>query len=72
MSMWPVGVFPNDSMAARNFVRMYRDELVAAGALTRVGRRLVVLGAKYDAWLRSRIDQVDDYESPFSRKKKVA
>jgi hypothetical protein len=65
VSKWPVGVFPNDPGDARNLVRFFRTELLAARALTRVGRRLVVMGDRYDAWLRSRIGQVEAFETPF-------
>jgi hypothetical protein len=41
--------------------RAYRDELLAAGALTRVGRELVVLGARYARWLESRACEVPGY-----------
>jgi hypothetical protein len=32
-------------------VRTHRDELILAGALTRVGRVLVVMAAGYSRWL---------------------
>jgi hypothetical protein len=44
---WPENVFRGDPDAALYLVRENRDELVLAGALTRVGRQLVVLGLGY-------------------------
>jgi hypothetical protein len=38
--------------------------LIAAGALTRIGRRLVVLGLPFDAWLRANQVNVESYEPP--------
>jgi hypothetical protein len=48
---WPGNVYPCRASKARYIVRIHRNELVAAGALTRIGRDLVVLGAGYSAWL---------------------
>jgi hypothetical protein len=36
-------------------------ELVAAGAIVRVGRELVTIGSKYIRWLQTKANQVQDY-----------
>jgi hypothetical protein len=70
-SKWPANVFPNDPGDARNLIRFFRNELVAAKALTRIGRRLVIMGDKYDAWLRSQAAEVESFvPHGIARKKK--
>jgi hypothetical protein len=64
VAKWPANVFPNNHAEARNLIRFFRHELVSAKALTRVGRRLVVMGGAYDAWLRSRAGQVEAFSPP--------
>lgn len=49
---WPAYVWPHSGSRARYVIRMCKRELVAAGALCRVGRQLVLLGAGYTRWLR--------------------
>lgn len=72
VSKWPANVFPNEPADARNLIRFFRDELIAAKALTRVGRRLVVMGDRYDLWLRSRAGQVEAFRTPFAQGKSAA
>jgi hypothetical protein len=44
---WPPYVVPGNASRARHLVSMYQSELVACGALIRIGRRKTVLGAGY-------------------------
>jgi hypothetical protein len=44
-------------------VRSNRRELMADGALSRVGRRLVILGRGYSRWLARQADRVTRFES---------
>jgi hypothetical protein len=44
-------------------VRVHRQELVAAGALSRVGRELVVLGARYVRWLERKAVDVGHFDN---------
>ena len=44
-------VFPGSLPKAQQLVRYHRDTLVAAGALVRIGLKIVVLGGPYHAWL---------------------
>lgn len=60
---WPPQVWPHKAPQARWVLRSYRNELLYHRALTRIGKRLVVLG---DGWLRfltSQAKHVQGYES---------
>jgi hypothetical protein len=59
---WPNFVYPHSSDKARYLVRCNRTALVNAGALTRIGRDLVVLGAPYSKWLESQSARVDGFQ----------
>jgi hypothetical protein len=50
---WPVHVSPHSPDRARYLIRTSKCELIAAGALCRVGRQLVLLGAGYTRWLQT-------------------
>ena len=58
---WPAHVYPHAPGKGRYIVRCNRDALVAAGALTRIGRDLVVLGAPFSKWLESQSGRVDGF-----------
>jgi hypothetical protein len=60
---WPEGVWPHDPGRGKWVCRAYRKELIAAGALTRIGYKIVIMGAGYSRWLESRALQVDEYKS---------
>jgi hypothetical protein len=64
ISSWPPEVFPNDPLRARRIVRLNRDELLRAGAVSRVGRELVIFGDNYLRWLASRANKVTDPTLP--------
>ena len=59
---WPADVYPHRPNRARYLVRLRRDELMAAGAIVRVGRELVVIGARYSRWLERQASRVPDFE----------
>ena len=58
---WPPTVFPNSVTRARYVIRVHRDELLICGALSRVGRSLIVLGDGYERWLQRKAARVPDY-----------
>jgi hypothetical protein len=60
-------IWPHTSKRADYICRAYRDELIAAGALVRVGRELVVRLEAYDRWLAKRARMVADYDVPANR-----
>jgi hypothetical protein len=64
---WPPHVAPGSVSKARRMVREYRTELTAAGALARVGRELVIIGARFEKWLQKRGAEVPGYECPANR-----
>jgi hypothetical protein len=59
---WPEGVAPGNQTRARYLFRTRRRELIACGAVTRIGRQIVFLGAGYARFLESQIGAVDGYE----------
>ena len=68
MEHWPVDVYPHSGGRAKYLVRTYRDELLHAGVMSRVGRELVFLGVRYTRWLEGRAVYVPDYVPPPNRK----
>jgi hypothetical protein len=58
---WPDGVYPGSASRGRYIIRMHKQSLLAAGALARVGRDLVVLGPSYQRWLELRRADVPGY-----------
>jgi hypothetical protein len=59
---WPGHVFPHSPGKGRYLIRCNRTALVAAGALVRVGRDLVILGAPFSKWLQSQVGRVDGFQ----------
>ena len=60
---WPQTVYPHSESRARWLLRAHRKELLAAGALARVGRELVVFGDRYTRWLQAQSANVPGYVS---------
>ena len=60
------GVYPGGTAKGRYLVRHNRQSLVAAGVLSRDGRRLVILGGPYYAWLVGHADRVQDSHLPIN------
>jgi hypothetical protein len=58
---WPRDVYPYDGIKARHLLRINQAKLLAAGALTRIGREIVVLGAGYAKWMASNAPRVTEY-----------
>jgi hypothetical protein len=52
MEHWPPHVWPHDTNRARYIVRTCKTELIDAGALSRIGREFVLIGASYTRWLQ--------------------
>jgi hypothetical protein len=65
---WPPETWPNTVERARYVIRAYRASLLTAGALARVGRELIIFGAKYQRWLESHAANVPGYEVAPNRK----
>jgi hypothetical protein len=64
---WPKDVYPNDGKRGRHVCRANKTALIAEGALSRVGRELVVLGAGYNRWLGKQAGKVLDFDVPANR-----
>jgi hypothetical protein len=69
---WPAHVHPGTPTRARYLVRAHRDELVAAGAIARVGREIVILGERYSKWLERSTSNVPGYEIAANRDRSQA
>lgn len=67
LDSWPPGVWPHEKKRARYLLRTHRNELVIAGALSRVGREVIVLGTRYTEWLQKRAGYVSTYEIAANR-----
>ena len=72
ISKWPADIYPNDSKKARHLVRSHKNELLREGALVRVGRELVAIGAPYSKWLQKKASRVPGYECPANRARDAA
>lgn len=68
---WPSTIWPNDPIRAKWVVRSNRRDLIAEGALSRVGKKIVILGKGYSRWLARRADRVGQFDSnlPHLRRK---
>jgi hypothetical protein len=64
---WPRDVYPYDGGKARHLLRVHQAKLNAAGALTRIGHEIVVLGAGYAKWMASNAARVTDYDVAANR-----
>jgi hypothetical protein len=60
------GVFPGNLSRARQLVRYHRDSLIASGALVRIGRKIVLLGAAYHARLAAQASRVENFQMPLN------
>jgi hypothetical protein len=65
---WPPHVVPGNASKARYLIRAYETELIACGALTRIGRRKTILGAGYAVFLAKGMRRVQGLEIPPNRK----
>ena len=72
ITSWPPEVYPGGESRGRYIVRMHKADLIAAGALARVGRDLVIMGAAYERWLQRRRADVPDYEIAPNRERPAA
>jgi hypothetical protein len=61
-STWPPGVAPGDEARAKYLFRVFKRELIAAGAVSRVGRQIIFLGHGYARFLATQISRVDNFE----------
>jgi hypothetical protein len=64
---WPLDVYPYDGGRGRHVVREHQDELVKRGALSRIGKSIIVFGAPYVRWLQANADRVVDFDVPANR-----
>jgi hypothetical protein len=60
---WPKGVWPHDAKRAQWVVKSHRQELVAAGALSRVGKTIIILGRPWVRWVERGVVNVSQFRS---------
>lgn len=72
LGTWPEEIWPHSTHKARYVVRTHRNELTAAGALTRVGRELVILGEQWHAWLEAQRGNLDGWEPIAANRARMA
>jgi hypothetical protein len=65
---WPPYVVPGNPSRGRHLVLMHQDELIACGALARIGRRKVLLGAGFAVFLAKSVGRVAGFEIAPNRK----
>lgn len=62
LSNWPAQVWPNDPKRAAWIIRSNKTELIAEGALARVGKTRIVIGHPYSRWLERRTTRFAEYQ----------
>jgi hypothetical protein len=67
LKTWPPDIYPNSPSKARYVLRAHKNELISEGALTRIGRELVVIGDPYVRWMQKRVAAVPGYECPANK-----
>ena len=63
LNTWPSEVWPHDTKRAKWLARAYRKELVAAEAMSRIGKTIVFSRAKYIRWAERRANHVTEFHS---------
>lgn len=69
---WPAGLFPYNGASARHLIYVNQPQLLAAGALVRIGHKIVILAAGYLKWLASNASRVPEYDLACNRPEHVA
>jgi hypothetical protein len=69
---WPQGVAPGSTKKARYILRRYKKELIANGAVARIGRDVTFLGQGYAAFLATLIPKFESFECNARRKSTAA
>lgn len=72
LDSWPSTVWPHSGERARYVVRTLKLELIDAGALTRVGKMLVFMGAGYTRFLQQRGAKVAKFDVAANRERPAA
>ena len=69
---WPEDVYPHTPERARYLFRHHKAELIAAGAVCRIGTKILFLGAGYSLWMASATAKMRGFEATVHRERKVA
>jgi hypothetical protein len=68
---WPAHVAPGGPVAGRAFIRRNMEQLLECGALSRVGKELVVLGAGYALFLSKNMTNVRGWMCPANKRRQL-
>jgi hypothetical protein len=68
---WPAHVYPHDKARARYLIRAHKCELIAAGALARIGREFVIIGMPYTRWLQKQTTRAAVYDIAPNRASRI-
>jgi hypothetical protein len=71
-SNWPIDIYPYDGNRGRHVVTENQAALLKAGALSRIGRSIIIFGGPYVRWLQSNADRVVDFDVPANRPENAA
>jgi hypothetical protein len=73
VASWPSTVWPGDAKRGAWVIRSNKSELVAAGAIARVGKTRVIIGGPFVRWLERRVTRFADYQgnNPAIRQSRV-
>jgi len=69
---WPTGVWPNCTKRARWILRTHRPELIECGAVSRIGKTLIILAPGYSRFLRRHVGDVPDFQSNLPNARRAA
>lgn len=72
IKQWPESVYPASAKRGRYLIREHKADLLASGVLVRVGRELVIMGARYSRWLERQASRVPDFECAANRVEQAA
>lgn len=61
---WPSDVYPGSSSRGKYIFRQHKQELINAGAVSRIGREIVFLGDRYSRFLEKQTSRVPGFVCP--------
>ena len=64
---WPADVWPGNGARAQRLVRQHSDSLLKEGAISRIGREIVIFSVQYDRWMRKQAHRVRDFDCALNR-----
>lgn len=59
---WPASVAPGNGAEGARLIRANKTALIEAGAISRIGRKLIVFGKGWEKWCALQANRVFDYD----------